>query len=72
MAFTDIQWYFQGGFGFWFSFRKLDREEDALNALPDSLFKGSRNKDTLDIAAVEASQAEQERIRHAQGLDKTG
>lgn len=61
-----------GGIGFWFNFRQLDREEEALNALPDSVFKGSKNKDTLDIEAVEAAQAEQERIRHAQGLDKTG
>lgn len=60
----------QGGIGFWFNFRNLDHEEEALNALPDSVFKGSKNKDTLDIEAVEAAQAEQDKIRHAQGLDK--
>ncbi|KAI2631326.1 PTR2-domain-containing protein [Hypomontagnella submonticulosa] len=58
-----------GGIGFWLSFAKLDREEEALNALPDSLFKGSQNQDE-DFAAIEAAQAEQEKIRHAQGLDK--
>ncbi|KAI5863619.1 PTR2-domain-containing protein [Durotheca rogersii] len=58
-----------GGVGFWFNFAKLDREEEALNALPDSVFKGSRNKDA-DLSAIEAAQAEQEKIRHAQGLDK--
>ncbi|KAI0381485.1 POT family protein [Hypomontagnella monticulosa] len=60
-----------GGLGFWFTFSKLDREEEALNALPDSLFKGSQNQDE-DFAALEAAQAEQEKIRHAQGLDKKG
>ena len=50
---------------------ELDREEEALNALPDSLFKGSQNQDE-DFAALEAAQAEQEKIRHAQGLDKKG
>lgn len=58
-----------GGVGFWYNFAALDREEEALNALPDSLFRGSQNQD-VDLAAVEAQQAEQEKIRHAQGLDK--
>ena len=58
-----------GGVGFWYSFSDLDREEEALNALPDSLFQGSQNKDA-DFAALEAAQVEQEKIRHAQGLDK--
>ncbi|KAI0165268.1 PTR2-domain-containing protein [Hypoxylon sp. FL1284] len=58
-----------GGIGFWANFRELDREEEALNALPDSVFKGSQNQD-VDFAVVEAQKAEQERIRHAQGLDK--
>lgn len=31
-----------GGVGFWFMFAKLDAEEDALNALPESDFKGRR------------------------------
>lgn len=60
---------FIGGVGFWFTFRELDKEEEKLNALPNSVFKGSRNKD-MDLAAAEAAQQEQERIRHAQGLDK--
>ncbi|KAI8308204.1 putative peptide transporter ptr2 [Colletotrichum sp. SAR11_240] len=29
-----------GGIGFWLTFRKLDKEEDALNALPESTYKG--------------------------------
>ncbi|KAH7018308.1 POT family protein [Microdochium trichocladiopsis] len=62
---------FVGGIGFWFTFRALDKEEEQLNALPDSVFQGSRNKD-VDIAAVEAAQHEQQKLRHAQGLDKHG
>lgn len=58
-----------GGVGFWINFAKLDREEETLNALPDSLFKGSRNQDE-DFEALGEAQREQERIRHAQGLDK--
>ncbi|KAL7619914.1 hypothetical protein AAE478_010461 [Parahypoxylon ruwenzoriense] len=58
-----------GGIGFWFNFAELDREEEALNALPDSLFKGSQNQDA-DFAALETAQVEQEKLRHAQGLDK--
>ncbi|KAK2059083.1 POT family protein [Colletotrichum caudatum] len=29
-----------GGVGFWTTFRKLDKDEDALNALPESTYKG--------------------------------
>ncbi|KAI1296965.1 POT family protein [Xylaria venustula] len=58
-----------GGLLFHFVFRNLDKEEEALNALPDSVFKGSRNQDT-DFGAVEEAQAEADRIRHAQGLDE--
>jgi POT family proton-dependent oligopeptide transporter len=58
-----------GGIGFWFSFAKLDAEEEALNALPDSVFQGSRNPD-IDVEATLAAKTEQEAIRHAQGLDK--
>lgn len=32
-----------GGFGVWFSFRKLDKDEDALNALPSSTYVGRRD-----------------------------
>jgi len=60
---------FIGGVFFWLNFRELDKEEEKLNALPDSVFKGSRNAD-MDIAAVEAAHNEQERIRHIQGLDR--
>ncbi|KAI1812450.1 POT family protein [Poronia punctata] len=58
-----------GGLAFHFTFLKLDREEEALNALPDSVFKGSKTADE-DIAEVERAQAEADRIRHAQGLDE--
>ncbi|KAI1803196.1 PTR2-domain-containing protein [Daldinia bambusicola] len=58
-----------GGVGFWYSFSDLDREEEALNALPDSLFQGSQNQDA-DFATLEAAQVEQDKIRHAQGLDR--
>ncbi|KAJ3565846.1 hypothetical protein NPX13_g7348 [Xylaria arbuscula] len=58
-----------GGLLFHFVFIKLDKEEEALNALPDSVFKGKRNQDE-DFAAVEKAQAEADRIRHAQGLDE--
>lgn len=58
-----------GGLLFHFVFRNLDKEEEALNALPDSVFKGSRNQDE-DFGRVEEAQAEADRIRHAQGLDE--
>ncbi|ETS76533.1 hypothetical protein PFICI_11920 [Pestalotiopsis fici W106-1] len=58
-----------GGIGFWFSFSKLDKEEEALNNLTDSVFHGSKTADE-DVEATLAAKAEQERIRHAQGLDK--
>jgi proton-dependent oligopeptide transporter, POT family len=58
-----------GGILFHFVFRKLDKEEEALNALPDSVFKGSKNQDA-NFQAVEEAQAEADRIRHAQGLDE--
>ncbi|KAI3317292.1 POT family protein [Xylariaceae sp. AK1471] len=58
-----------GGLLFHFVFIKLDKEEEALNALPDSVFKGSRNQNE-NFEAVEQAQAEADRIRHAQGLDE--
>ncbi|KAI0554797.1 POT family protein [Xylaria curta] len=58
-----------GGLLFHFAFRKLDKEEEALNALPDSVFKGSRNQNE-DFEAVKEAQEEADRIRHAQGLDE--
>ncbi|RYO97555.1 hypothetical protein DL765_011156 [Monosporascus sp. GIB2] len=51
-----------GGLGFFFNFRKLDKEEEALNALPDSVFKGSKTKDVPDLAAAEAAGAGQEKL----------
>ncbi|RYP42684.1 hypothetical protein DL767_000053 [Monosporascus sp. MG133] len=51
-----------GGIGFFFNFRKLDKEEEALNALPDSVFRGSKTKDVPDIAAAEAAGAGQEKL----------
>jgi POT family proton-dependent oligopeptide transporter len=53
---------------FWFFFRKLDKEEDMLNALPDTTFKG-RNKDDVDVEAIRQEQIHQDKLRHAQGLD---
>ncbi|KAJ2985844.1 hypothetical protein NUW58_g5319 [Xylaria curta] len=58
-----------GGILFHITFRKLDKEEEALNALPDSVFKGSRNRNE-DFSAIEQAQAEADRLRHAQGLDE--
>ncbi|KAI1504066.1 POT family protein [Biscogniauxia marginata] len=58
-----------GGLAFHFAFRETDKEEEALNALPDSVFKGKQNLDE-DFSAIEKAQADQERIMHAQGLDK--
>ncbi|KAK8017397.1 POT family proton-dependent oligopeptide transporter [Apiospora rasikravindrae] len=62
-----------GGVGFWFTFRRLDAEEEALNTLPDSEFHGSRNKDEDPEAtvAVKARQEEQRKLREAQGLEGT-
>lgn len=59
-----------GGLGFWFTFRKLDREEEELNALPDSIFVGKRNQDLIDIEVARAAEMEQQKLRHVQGLDK--
>lgn len=56
------------GLGFWFSFSKLDKEEEALNNLPDSVFQGSRNAG-VDVEATLATKAAQEKLRSAQGLD---
>ncbi|WYZ38193.1 hypothetical protein EsH8_III_000107 [Colletotrichum jinshuiense] len=41
-----------GGVGFWIMFRKLDKEEDALNALPESTYKGRGEFDEADSKAV--------------------
>ncbi|ETN37447.1 uncharacterized protein HMPREF1541_08438 [Cyphellophora europaea CBS 101466] len=56
-----------GGIGFWLCFRKLDKEEDALNALPESTYKG-RVPGAVDVEAAAAEQAQQDKIRKAQGL----
>ena len=59
-----------GGIGFWLSFARLDREEDALNALPDSDYHGRKNQDESEESrrAHKAEQEKQMRIREAQGL----
>lgn len=59
-----------GGIGFWFTFRNLDREEEELNALPDSVFVGKQNMDIIDVEAARAAEMEQQKLRHIQGLDK--
>lgn len=56
-----------GGLAFWFTFRKLDKEEDALNALPESTYKG-RGEGAVDVEALAAEQAHQDKLRKAQGL----
>jgi proton-dependent oligopeptide transporter, POT family len=56
-----------GGLGFWWCFHRLDKEEDALNALPESTYQG-RGEGTVDVEALAAQQAEQEKLRKAQGL----
>ncbi|KAK8002436.1 hypothetical protein PG989_002155 [Apiospora arundinis] len=63
---------FLGGVGFWYTFRGLDAEEEALNTLPDSEFHGSRNKDEDPEATlvVKQRQEEQRRLREVQGLEK--
>lgn len=38
-----------GGIAFWFCFRKLDKKEDALNALPESQYKGRHHDGPVDV-----------------------
>ncbi len=52
---------------FWICFRKLDKEKDALNALPDSTYRGRKNS-VVDVVGIREEQAKQQRIRVAQGL----
>lgn len=44
---------FFGGIGFWLCFRKLDKEEERLNLLPESSFGGKKetpvSKDVEDV-----------------------
>jgi proton-dependent oligopeptide transporter, POT family len=56
-----------GGISFWLCFRKLDKEEDALNALPQSTYQG-RGDGSVDTETLAAEQAQQEKLRKAQGL----
>jgi len=58
---------FVGMVAFWFTFRELDKAEDALNALPESTYQG-RKGSIVDVEALQARQAEQDKIRKAQGL----
>ncbi|KIX01501.1 uncharacterized protein Z518_09227 [Rhinocladiella mackenziei CBS 650.93] len=62
---------FVGMIVFWFTFRKLDKEEDALNALPESTYQG-RKGSIIDVEAIREEQIRQEKIRTAQGLAHTG
>ncbi|KAI1182257.1 hypothetical protein F5B17DRAFT_449911 [Nemania serpens] len=50
-----------GGLLFHFGFLKLDKEEETLNALPDSVFKGSRNQNE-DFKAIEQAQGLDEKL----------
>ena len=52
---------------FWFCFRKLDKKEDALNALPDSIYRG-RKDSIVDVVGIREEQIRQDKIRKAQGL----
>lgn len=52
---------------FWLLFRKLDRDEDVLNALPESTYKG-RKGSIVDVEALRQKQIEEDKIRKAQGL----
>jgi len=56
-----------GMIGFWYCFRGLDKEEDRLNALPESTYVGRKNS-VVDVEAVRAEQEKQDKIRKAQGL----
>lgn len=56
-----------GGAAFWYCFAGLDKEEDRLNALPESTFLGRRSS-TVDAEALAQEQEKQDRIRKAQGL----
>jgi len=40
---------FFGGIGFWFTHRGLDKEEDALNALPESECKGRKESKFINM-----------------------
>ncbi|EXJ89466.1 POT family proton-dependent oligopeptide transporter [Capronia epimyces CBS 606.96] len=56
-------------FVFWFTFKKLDAEEDALNALPESTYKGRKGSVVdVDVEALRQEQIRQDKIRKAQGL----
>lgn len=41
-----------GGMGFWFSFRKLDLEEDRLNMLPAGHFEDGQSTETDDVGTT--------------------
>lgn len=45
----------------------LDKEEDRLNALPESTYIG-RKTSVVDVEAVRAEQEKQDKFRKAQGL----
>lgn len=53
---------FVGMVVFWLCFRKLDLEEDALNALPESAYKRRKNT-VVDMEALREEQTHQGKIR---------
>lgn len=54
---------------FWFTFRGMDREEDVLNALPESTYQGRAEDTDVDPEALKQEQMVQDKIRTAQGLN---
>jgi proton-dependent oligopeptide transporter, POT family len=57
-----------GGVAFWLCFRGLDKEEDRLNALPESTYVGRRSS-VVDTEAMALEREKQDKIRAAQGLE---
>lgn len=58
---------FIGGVTLWICFRKLDKQEDIMNALPESTYKG-RGNSLVDSEQAQQAKEEQDRLRKAQGL----
>lgn len=56
-----------GGPIFWFTFRSLDKREEALNVLPESTYRGRKNS-LVDPEFARAQRDKENRIRKAQGL----
>lgn len=47
-----------GGIGFYLTFRKADREEDALNNLKESTYIGRKEEDEESVVAVQGEKNE--------------